>query len=164
MKESMHMMASKKFAAKGRERASAWIGKTPSSTPASRTRRTFSDALNQRSVAQTCTPHSRRRKIEEHARPQPRSSTRIPERRSSAVASHSVSQSELAPPLALAIIQSAWYCEARGNCSQTNRWSEVILWISLFEHVPLDRILLSRSNWKKGWRLTYHGRAPFHPS
>src|SRR3954468_16240890 len=33
----------------------------------------FSEALNQRSVAQTCTPNSRRRKIDEAARPQPRS-------------------------------------------------------------------------------------------
>src|SRR3989442_2795842 len=72
----MLTMASKNSAANGSDRASAWIGKTPSSTPASRIRWMFSEALNHRSVAQTCTPNSRRRKIDDDARPQPRSSTR----------------------------------------------------------------------------------------
>ncbi len=49
----------------------------------------------------------------------------MPGRRSSAVASHSVSHSELAPPLTLAMIQSGWYFEARGNRSEMNRSSEV---------------------------------------
>jgi hypothetical protein len=40
-------------------------GNTPSSTPASRIRWTFSETLNHRSVAQTCTPNSRRRKIDD---------------------------------------------------------------------------------------------------
>ena len=84
----------------------------------------FSEALNHRSVAHTCTPNSRRRKIDDAARPQPRSSTRMPGRRSSAAASHSVSQSEFAPPLALAMIHSGWYFEARGKRSETKRWSE----------------------------------------
>ena len=102
----MHTMASKNSAANGSDRASAWIGKTPSSTPASRTRWRFSEALNHRSVAQTCTPNSRRRKIDEAPRPHPRSSTRMPGCRSSASVSHSVSHSELAPPLTLAMIHS----------------------------------------------------------
>ena len=83
----------------GSHRASARIGKTPSSTPASRTRWIFSVALNHRSVAQTCTPNSRRRKTDDIARPQPRSRTRMPGRRASASASHSVSHKGLAPPL-----------------------------------------------------------------
>ena len=80
----MDTTASKKSAANGSDRASAWIGNTPSSTPASRIRWRFSEALNHRSVAHTCTPNSRRRKIDDDARPQPRSSTRMPGRRSSA--------------------------------------------------------------------------------
>ena len=84
----------------------------------------FSAALNHRSVAHTCTPNSRRRKMDEDARPQPRSKTLMPGRRSSAEASHSVSQSEFAPPLAFAKTHSGWYCEARGNWSETSRSSE----------------------------------------
>ena len=49
----------------------------------------------------------------------------MPGRRSSAVVSHSVTQSALAPPLALARTQSGWYCEERGNRSETSRLSEV---------------------------------------
>ena len=75
-------MASKNSSANGSDRASAWIGNTPSSTPASRMRWWFSEALNHRSVAHTCTPNSRCRKIDDAARPQPRSSTRMPGRRS----------------------------------------------------------------------------------
>ena len=82
-------------------------------------------ALNHRSVAQTCTPNSRRRKIDDAARPQPRSSTRIPGRTLSAEVSHSVSQSEFAPPLTLAIIHSGWYCEDRGKEAERNRLSGV---------------------------------------
>src|SRR2546422_499423 len=47
----MHTMASKNSASNGSDRASAWIGKTPSPTPASRMRWRFSEALNHRSVA-----------------------------------------------------------------------------------------------------------------
>src|SRR5262249_15846593 len=54
----MPTMASKNSAANGSDRASAWIGKTPSSTPASRMRWRFSVALNDRSVAQTRTADS----------------------------------------------------------------------------------------------------------
>src|SRR5271170_949942 len=122
----MHKMASKKSAANGIDRASAWIGNTPSSTPASRMRCMFSEALNQRSVAQICTPNSRRRKIDDAARPQPRSSTRIPGRKSRAEVSHSVSQSEFAPPLTLARTHSGWYCEERGKLVEMNRFSEVM--------------------------------------
>ncbi len=50
VKEAMHTMASKNSAANGSDRASAWIGKAPSSTPASRLRWMFSEALNHRSV------------------------------------------------------------------------------------------------------------------
>src|SRR5215831_6711906 len=85
----------------------------------------FSETLNHRSVAQTCTPNSRRRKIDDAARPQPRSSTRMPGRKFSAEVSHSVSQSEFAPPLALARTHSGWYCEDRGKFEEMNRWSEV---------------------------------------
>ena len=119
-------MASKNSAANGSDRASAWIGNTPSRAPASRMRRRFSEALNHRSVAHTCTPNSRHRKIDDMARPQPRSRIRIPGRRSSAPASHSVNHSGLAPPLTLAMTHSGWYCEARGNRSETNRLSEVM--------------------------------------
>ena len=115
MKESMPTMASKNSSANGSDRASAWIGKTSLSTPASRIRWRFSEALNHRSVAQTCTPNSRHRKIDDDARPQPRSSTRMPGRKASAAASHSVSQSEFAPPLTLAITHSGWYREERGK-------------------------------------------------
>ncbi len=57
-----------------------------------RIRRRFSEASNHKSVAQTCTPNSRRRKTDDIARPHPRSRTRMPGRRSRASASHSVSQ------------------------------------------------------------------------
>src|SRR5258707_11054741 len=126
----MQTTASKNSAAKGSDRASAWTGKTPSSTPASRIRWMFSDTLNQRSVAQTCTPNSRRRKIDDDARPQPRSSTRMPGRKSSAAASHSVIHSALAPPLTLAMTHSGWYFEERGNRSETSRFSKVICDVS----------------------------------
>src|SRR5580704_3603181 len=118
-------MASKKSAAKGSDRASAWIGNTPSSTPASRIRWNLSEALNQRSVAQTSTQNSLRRKIDEAALPQPRSRTRIPGCKWSAEASHSVSQSEFAPPLMLARIRSGWYREDRGKLVEKNRSSDV---------------------------------------
>src|SRR2546422_6626956 len=114
----MHTTASKNSAANGSERASAWIGNTPFSTPASRIRCRLSEALNHKSVAQTWTPNSRCRKIDDAARPQPRSNTRIPGRRSSAEASHSVSHSALAPPLTLALIHSRWYLDERGNRSE----------------------------------------------
>src|SRR5438552_1776569 len=91
----------------------------------------FSEALNHKSVAQTCTPNSRRRKIDDEARPQPRSSTRIPERKSSAEVSHSVSQSEFAPPLALATTHSGWYCKERGNCETSNMFE--VAWILFLE-------------------------------
>ena len=51
----METIASKNPAANGSDRASAWTGNT---------------ALNHRSVAQTCTPNSRRRKIDDIASPQ----------------------------------------------------------------------------------------------
>ena len=50
-----------------------------------------------RSVAQTSTPNSRARKIDDFARPQPKSSTRIPGRKSSCSHSHSVIHSGLLP-------------------------------------------------------------------
>src|SRR5881396_3004335 len=128
MNESMLTMASKNSSANGSDRASAWIGNTPSSMPASRIRWMFSDALNHRSVDQTCTPNSRRRKIDDAARPQPRSSTRSPGRKSIAPASHSVSQSALVPPLEFATTHSGWYREARGNRSENSHWS-VVTWI-----------------------------------
>src|SRR5688572_26444091 len=123
----MLTITSKNSGANGSERASAWIGNTPSSTPASWIRCWFSAALNQRSVAQTCTPNSRRRKIDDDARPQPRSSTLIPGRRSIALVSHSVSHSALAPPLAFASTQSGWYFEERGKRSEMSRVSVVTL-------------------------------------
>src|SRR3989442_485155 len=104
----------------------AWIGNTPSSTPASRIRWMFSETLNHRSVAQTCTPNSRCKKIDDDARPQPRSSTRMPVRKSSDAASHSVIQRALAPPLALAMTHSGWYLEERGNRLERSRLSEVM--------------------------------------
>src|SRR5438093_1530954 len=131
MKESMDTMASKNSAANGSDQASAWIGNTPSSTPASRIRWMFSETLNHRSVAQTWTPNSRRRKIDDDARPQPRSSNRMPGRKSSAAASHSVIHSALAPPLALAMTHSGWYFEERGNRSEASRLSRV-MWISFY--------------------------------
>ena len=93
----MHTIASKNSVPNGSDRASAWIGKTPSSTPASRIRCKISEALNHRSVAHTCTPNSRRRKTDDIANPQPRSSTRAPDRKVSASVSHSTSHSALAP-------------------------------------------------------------------
>ena len=92
--------------------------------------------LNQRSVAQTCVPNSRRKKIDDAARPQPRSSTRIPGRKSSAEVSHSVSQSEFAPPLTLARTHSGWYCEERGKLVEMNRLSEVT--VPRFSHDALS--------------------------
>jgi hypothetical protein len=85
----------------------------------------FSETLNHRSVAQTCTPNSRRRKIDDVARPQPRSSTRMPGRKSIAVVSHSVSQSEFAAPLILDVTHSGWYFQERGKRSETSTLSEV---------------------------------------
>src|ERR1017187_4325570 len=122
----MDTMASKNSAANGSERASAWIGNTLSSTPASRIRWMFSDALNHKSTAQTCTPNSRHRKIEDEARPQPRASTRMPGRKSSAVTSHSVIHSAWAELLALAITHSGSYFEERGNRSEMRRSSKVM--------------------------------------
>ena len=87
----------------------------------------FSEALNHRSVAQTSAPNSRRRKIDDAARPQPRSSTRMPGRKSSVVVSHSVIQSEFAAPLMLDAIHSGWYCEERGKRSETSSLSEITL-------------------------------------
>src|SRR5262249_34399033 len=69
----------------------------------------------------TCTSNSRCRKMEEDARPQPRSRTLMPGRRSSAGASHSASQSAFAPPLAFAKTHSGWYRDARGNWSEISR-------------------------------------------
>ena len=102
----MQRTASKKSVSNGSARASAWTADTRSSMPASRIRCWFSAALNHRSAAHTCTPNSRARKIDCAARPQPRSSTRMPGFRSMTSVSHSASHSELAPPLALAITQS----------------------------------------------------------
>src|SRR5438552_12136376 len=154
--EAMHTMASKNSAANGSERASAWIGKTPSSTPASRIRWMFSEALNHRSVAHTCTPNSRRRKIDDDARPQPRSSTRMPGRKSIAAASHSVIQSEFAPPLTLARTHSGWYCEERGKLVEMNRLSEVT--VPRFSHDALsgeanEEAQRKRSSVLLAWRL-----------
>src|SRR6266700_2200309 len=127
MKESRQTMTSKNSAANGSERASAWIGKTPSSTPASRIRWPFSVGLNQRSVAQTCTPNSRRKKIDDAARPQPRSRTRIPGRNFSAAASHSAIQSAFAAPLALASTHSGLYFDERGNRFETSALDDVFI-------------------------------------
>src|SRR5436190_14258759 len=96
------------------------MGNTPSSTPASRIRFKFSEALNHRSVAQTCTPNSRCKKIDDAARPQPRSRTRMPGLSGSASLSHSANHSELAPPLALAASHSGWYLDERGKRSDFN--------------------------------------------
>jgi hypothetical protein len=79
------------------------------------------EALNHKSVAHTCTPNSRRRKTDDIARPQPTSSTRMPDRNSNASVSHSVSHSAFAPPLQLALTHSGWYFDERGNRSETNR-------------------------------------------
>ena len=95
----MDTAASKKSSAKGSARASAWMGKTLSATSASRIRWRFSEALNHRSVAQTWTPNSRARKTDDAARPQPRSSTRMPGFSSRPSASHSVIHRGLAAPL-----------------------------------------------------------------
>src|SRR6266853_1500619 len=138
----MQTMASKNSAANGSDRASAWIGKTPSSTPAPRIRWMFSEALNHKSVAQTCTPNSRRRKIDDDARPQPRSSTRMPGRKSNVAVSHSVSQSELAPPLTLDMTHSGWYREERGKRSETSSVSEVMLLLSLARGAGFRRNVL----------------------
>src|SRR5215203_2279383 len=91
------------------------MGNTPPSHPASRIRWRFSEGLNHRSVAHTWTPNSRCRKIDDAARPHPRSSTFMPGDRSSDSESHSVSHSELAPPLALESTHSGWYFAERGN-------------------------------------------------
>ena len=88
-------------------------------------RERLSDAPTHRSVAQTCTPNSRARKIELAAWPQPRSSTRVPGFRSIADASHSVSQSTF-DPMALAITQSGWYRDERGKRSERSRASAVM--------------------------------------
>src|SRR5215831_14821559 len=98
----------------------------------------FSATLNQRSVAQTCTPNSRCRKIDDEARPQPRSSTRIPGRQASPVESHSASQSELAAPLALANNHSGWYLEDRGKRSESSRLSVDIGYYTPKEHFTTD--------------------------
>jgi hypothetical protein len=79
-------------------------------------------------------------------RAQPRSSTRIPGRKSSAVASHSVNHSALAPPLTLAMTHSGWYFDERGNRSETNRLSEV-MWISFCRTTPLSLLHTRRSSY-----------------
>src|SRR5262249_2167935 len=112
--------------ANGSERASACRGNTPFSTPASRIRAAFSETSHHRSVAQTCTPNSRCRKIDDAARPQPMSRTRMPGGKSKAFVSHCVNHSEFAPPLTLANIHSGLYCEDRGKLVEMNRLSEVI--------------------------------------
>jgi hypothetical protein len=65
-------------------------------------------------------------KIDDAARPQPRSKTRMPGRKSNAFVSHSVNHSEFAPPLTLANIHSGLYCEDRGKLVEMNRVSKVI--------------------------------------
>ena len=61
------------------------------------------------------------------AGPQPRSSTRIPGRNSIAEVSHSVNHNALALPLPTrATTHSGWYCDERGNRSETSRLSEVM--------------------------------------
>jgi hypothetical protein len=122
----MDTTVSKNESAKGSARAFACTGKTPSSTPASLTRVRFSDGLNHKSVAQTSTPNSRRRNTDERAQPHPRSSTRIPARRSMASASHSVIQSGFAAPLTPARSHSGWYRDARGNRPVSNRSSRLM--------------------------------------
>jgi hypothetical protein len=129
----------------------------------------FSEALNQRSVAQTCAPNSRRRKIDDDARPQPRSKTLMPGCRSSADVSHSVSHSALAPPLTALRTQSGWYCEERGKRLETSSRSE-FTWISLQSSIgrlpPLRTAIANRptkgkvpsaSQGKCGWQR--HGSA-----
>src|SRR5436190_20108392 len=122
----MEITASKNPFAKGSERASAWMGKTRSASPASVIRWRFSEALHHRSVAQTCTPTTRARKIDDVARPQPRSRTRMPGLRSRSAVSHSVSHNGFAPPLTLARTQSGLYFDARGNLGAASLRSAVI--------------------------------------
>src|SRR5882672_9504656 len=55
--------------------------------------------------------------MDDMARPQLRSRTRIPGRSSTASVNHSVSHSGLAPPLTLASIHSGLYRDDRGNRS-----------------------------------------------
>ena len=81
--------------------------------------------LTQRSVAQTWTPNSRRRNIEDMARPQPRSSTRIPGLIANPVVNHSVSQRVFAPLLAPAITHSGWYLFDRKNRLLISRLSNL---------------------------------------
>jgi hypothetical protein len=68
----------------------------------------FAEGLNHRSVAQACTPNSRRRKTDDIARPHPRSSTCMPGRKSRASANHSVIHRGLAAPLSPASTHSGW--------------------------------------------------------
>src|SRR6516225_4757462 len=136
-------MASKNSSLNGSDRASACTGNTPSSNPASRILWLFSTALNHRSVAQTCTPNSRQRKIEDVARPQPRSSTRIPGCRSRADVSHSAIQSGLAAPLMLARSHSRLYCEERGNRSEMSGLFEIVFSLRL-ELYPVQRQMRNR--------------------
>src|SRR4029079_16358114 len=86
----------------------------------------FSAELNHRSTTHTSTPNSRLRKMDEVARPQPRSRIRIPGCRSSADASHSVSHSTFAPLLQWPTTQSGWYAEERGNRSDNRRSSRIM--------------------------------------
>ena len=90
-------MASKKESAKGSECASAWMGKTRSSTPASQMRFQFSLGSIQRSVAHTWSPSSCAKKIELIPFPHPISSTRILDLRSITSIRASVNQRAFGP-------------------------------------------------------------------
>ena len=114
-------MASKNPAANGSDRASAWIGNTPPSTPASRMRSQVlrGDRTTDR-WPRPATPNSRRRKIDEPPLPQPevehahagpqvqrgRQPFGHPER--VRAAAHA------------GVIQSGWYFDERGKRSETN--------------------------------------------
>ena len=76
--------------------------------------------------------------------PQPRSSTRMPGRKSSAEVSHSVIQSEFAPPLTQEVIHSGLYFDARGNSLNTKPASEFMLQNRIYEDKELLNARSSR--------------------
>ena len=115
-------MASKNPSANGRACASAWMGNTRSSTPASRIRPRLSLAAIHRSTAHTCRPYSFARNMELNPLPQPMSSTRMPGRRSIHSARDSVNHRAFGP-IMLSRTQFGSYFAERGNSARRNESS-----------------------------------------
>src|SRR6476661_6079917 len=117
----MLTMASNDPRPNGRAWASTRIGSTWSSTASLRNTPAAAVGSTQRSAAMTCTPYSRARKTDVAPRPEPRSRTRMPGRRSRSAARSSSSHSGCGP-MSRSTSHLASYFEDLGKASRV-RWS-----------------------------------------